>query len=61
MLISIGNLSVGGSGKTPMVIALSKILDNLSVSHAVVSRGYKKKSFLWRIYVSLLVMEKHDR
>ena len=44
-IISIGNLSVGGSGKTPMVIALSKILDNLSVSHAVVSRGYKKKSF----------------
>ena len=43
-IISIGNLSIGGSGKTPMVVALSKILNDLNVSHAVVSRGYKKTS-----------------
>ena len=43
-IISIGNLSIGGSGKTPMVIALSKVLNDLNVSHAVVSRGYKKTS-----------------
>jgi len=43
-IISIGNLSVGGSGKTPLVVSLSKILTNLSIPHAIVSRGYKKKS-----------------
>ncbi len=39
-IISIGNLIVGGSGKTPFTIALAKRYENL----AIVLRGYKRKS-----------------
>ena len=39
-IISVGNLTVGGSGKTPVTIALAKLLDR----PAVVLRGYGRKS-----------------
>jgi tetraacyldisaccharide 4'-kinase len=39
-IISVGNLTVGGSGKTPFVIELCKLLD----SPCVVSRGYGRRS-----------------
>tara|TARA_Y100000996_G_scaffold355738_1_gene296381 strand:- start:156 stop:1133 length:978 start_codon:yes stop_codon:yes gene_type:complete len=42
-IISIGNLTVGGTGKTPMTIYLSKLLFSQKIKHTVVSRGYKKK------------------
>jgi tetraacyldisaccharide 4'-kinase len=38
-IISIGNLIVGGSGKTPFTIALASRLDNV----AIVLRGYKRE------------------
>lgn len=41
-LISIGNLSTGGTGKTPMVEFLVKYLKDLEVG--VVSRGYGRKT-----------------
>jgi len=43
MTINIGNLSVGGTGKTPMVEYLIKILKG-RYSLATLSRGYKRKS-----------------
>ena len=43
-IISIGNITVGGTGKTPTVIFLSKLLTKHNISHAIVSRGYKKSS-----------------
>ncbi|MBU1669160.1 tetraacyldisaccharide 4'-kinase [bacterium] len=39
-IISIGNLTVGGSGKTPFVIALASRYENV----AIVSRGYGRQS-----------------
>ena len=39
-IISIGNLTVGGSGKTPFVIALAKEYDNATI----ISRGYGRQS-----------------
>jgi len=39
-VISIGNLSLGGTGKTPHVLAVANWLKNRGVIPAVVSRGY---------------------
>lgn len=39
-IVSIGNLIVGGSGKTPFVIALAKRYDNA----VIISRGYGRQS-----------------
>jgi len=40
-VISVGNLTVGGTGKTPFVVELLKRLDGMGSSPAVVSRGYR--------------------
>lgn len=43
-VISVGNLSVGGSGKTPHVFFLARWLTGLGLRVAVLSRGYRRKS-----------------
>jgi tetraacyldisaccharide 4'-kinase len=43
-VISIGNLSVGGSGKTPLVICLAKLLQREGWNPDVLSRGYGRSS-----------------
>jgi len=43
-VVSVGNLSVGGAGKTPFVIALGELLKARGVSFDVLSRGYGRKS-----------------
>ena len=40
-VVSIGNLTVGGTGKTPAVILIAGILRDKGVRTAVLSRGYK--------------------
>jgi tetraacyldisaccharide 4'-kinase len=42
--ISIGNITVGGTGKTPMTIYVAQILKQLGYKVAIVSRGYKGKA-----------------
>jgi tetraacyldisaccharide 4'-kinase len=39
-VISVGNITVGGTGKTPCVIMLAKILQTEGFLPAVISRGY---------------------
>lgn len=39
---SIGNLAVGGSGKTPFLIALGELLQQRGVKFDVLSRGYRR-------------------
>lgn len=43
-VICIGNLTVGGTGKTPHTEYLIKLLQHLCVNVATLSRGYKRKS-----------------
>jgi len=43
-VLSIGNLSTGGAGKTPLVIALAKALTARGLHVDVLSRGYGRKS-----------------
>lgn len=43
-VVSIGNLSVGGTGKTPFSIYLGNFLDSQSIKTAIVGLGYKRKS-----------------
>lgn len=40
-VISIGNLAVGGAGKTPMAVWLAKMLVEKGVRPVVISRGYR--------------------
>ena len=42
-VISVGNLTIGGSGKTPMTMFLAQHLKEAGYSTAVISRGYKGK------------------
>ena len=43
-IISVGNTTTGGSGKTPLVIYLSQILQRRGKKPGIVSRGYGRKS-----------------
>jgi tetraacyldisaccharide 4'-kinase len=43
-VVSIGNISVGGSGKTPFVIALGQLLAKRNIAFDVLSRGYGRSS-----------------
>jgi len=42
-VISVGNITVGGTGKTPLVMALAKGLKERRIPVAILSRGYKGK------------------
>ena len=48
-VISVGNITVGGTGKTPLVITLAKGLMGRGIPTAILSRGYKGRgsSKLW--------------
>lgn len=43
-VISVGNLSAGGSGKTPFVILLGELLRARGIEFDVLSRGYGRRS-----------------
>ena len=42
-IISIGNLTIGGSCKTPMVVHIAKMLKGNQFKPCIISRGYKRK------------------
>jgi len=44
LVVSIGNISAGGAGKTPLTIALAQALIHRGVAVDVLSRGYGRKN-----------------
>lgn len=43
-IINIGNLAMGGTGKTPHVLWIADYLNSMAVPTGIVSRGYNRKS-----------------
>jgi tetraacyldisaccharide 4'-kinase len=43
-VVSVGNISVGGSGKTPFVIMLGELLADRGIWFDVLSRGYRRST-----------------
>ncbi len=43
-VISVGNIVAGGTGKTPAVAAITKLLHNQGYQVAILLRGYKRRS-----------------
>ena len=46
-VVVVGNLSVGGTGKTPLVIAVAKLLSRRGLRVGVVCRGYAGSASRW--------------
>ena len=46
-VVIVGNISVGGTGKTPLLIALCKQLQALGLKPGIISRGYGGQSRSW--------------
>lgn len=46
-VIVVGNITVGGAGKTPLVIWLANFLQALGFKPGIVARGYQGKARLW--------------
>jgi len=42
-VVSIGNLSVGGAGKTPLVVAVARLLLEMGERPSILSRGYGRR------------------
>ncbi len=48
-VISVGNINVGGSGKTPLVIYVTNLLKNTGYKVGVLSRGYGRRSIGYKL------------
>ena len=46
-VVVVGNLSVGGTGKTPLVIAIVKALQRAAYTPGVITRGYGGRAQSW--------------
>ncbi len=61
LVVSVGNLTVGGTGKTPVVEVFAKTLASKGRRVAILSRGYRSKSTpFWLQAKALLLNKRHE-
>ncbi len=58
-VIIVGNITVGGTGKTPLVIWLAKQLESAGFKVGIVTRGYRGKSDVYPLLVDEKTLPKH--
>jgi len=51
-VIVVGNITVGGTGKTPLTIHLVKLLQQAAYKPAIITRGYGGKATSWPLLVT---------
>ncbi len=51
-VVVVGNITVGGTGKTPLVVWLSKLLRQQGYRPGIVARGYRGRSTQWPVFVT---------
>ncbi len=51
-VVVVGNLTVGGTGKTPLVIALAHLMRQLGRKPGIITRGYGGKCCQWPLLVT---------
>src|SRR5690242_11432722 len=54
-VLSVGNLTVGGTGKTPSCLWLSQALENRGIRSGILSRGYGRRN------AGVIVIEPNDQ
>ena len=51
-VIIVGNITVGGTGKTPLVIAIANALQEKGLRPGIILRGYRGKNKAWPVIVT---------
>jgi len=51
-IIVVGNINIGGTGKTPLIIRLTELLKANGYQPAIITRGYKGTSKVWPVHVT---------
>lgn len=51
-VIVVGNITVGGTGKTPFVISIANALKEAGFKPGIITRGYRGKSLEWPIIIN---------
>jgi tetraacyldisaccharide 4'-kinase len=59
-IICVGNLIAGGSGKTPVALAIGKILQKTAVEFAYLSKGYGGRKYFMEVTKNSLASEVGD-